>query len=89
MFLIEPGSELTTSCIGVLILGFSFYSVWVKNDKKHTHTHNTIIIIVLHYLSSIKCILILIPFIKVHCVIPLINVQINVIRSSNNNDNCT
>lgn len=38
MFLIEPGSELTTSCIRVLILGFSFYSVWVKNDKK-THTH--------------------------------------------------
>jgi len=62
MFLIEPGSELTTSRIRVLILGFSFYSVWLKNDKKNTH--NAIIIIVLHYLSSIKCILILITLFK-------------------------
>jgi hypothetical protein len=62
MFLIEPGSELTTSRIRVLILSFSFYSVWLKIYKKkiHIHAHNAIIIIVLHYLSSIKCILILI-----------------------------
>lgn len=57
MFLIEPGSELTTSRIRVLILGFGFYFVCLKNGKKK-NTHTTIII-VLHYLSSIKYVLIL------------------------------